>query len=243
MHQETLEKTPPAANAKSDWLRWFENKEFTTDWLTHKLPRWFPALAPFRDQAVQVLDVGSFEGRSSIAFLEYLPASRVTTIDMFVDAEIEGRFDRNLAPYADRTCKVKGRAAQVLDDLHAKGEEFDVIYLDAGKRRDEVFAHSALAWPLLKVGGVLIWDDLLWERERPAAERPEYGIRHFCVAFADSLTILHDGSQMIVTKTRNWPKTAGIAFYWQGVRSKISKFRPKRALKRLVKRFRRRLLA
>jgi predicted O-methyltransferase YrrM len=210
MRQETLKNAPSAPIVKGEWLHWFEDKEFTSDWLTQQLPHWFPVLAPFRDRAVQVLDVGSFEGRSSIVFLEYLPLSTVTTIDIFWNAEFEGRFDRNLASYADRVYKIKGRAAHILDDFYAKGRKFDVIYLDAAKRRDEVFAQSALAWPLLNVGGVLIWDDLLWERERPAEERPEYGIRHFCAAFAETLNILHDGYQMIVIKTQAWPKVEDV---------------------------------
>jgi hypothetical protein len=63
--------------------------------------------------------------------------------------------------------------------------------------------------PLLKIDGVLIWDDLLWNREHPAEERPESGIRLFRAASAASLNILHDGCQMIVIKTRDRPKTEG----------------------------------
>jgi predicted O-methyltransferase YrrM len=241
MHQETLENAPSAPIVKSEWLRWFEDKEFTSDWTTNRFPHWFPALTPFRDQAVQVLDVGSFEGRSSIVFLEYLPVSTVTTIDIFWDAEIEGRFDRNLASYADRVRKIKGRAAHVLDDFCAKGRKFDVIYLDAAKMRDEVFAQSALAWPLLKVGGVLIWDDLLWERERPAEERPEYGIRHFCAAFADSLNILHDGYQMIAIKTHDWPKTKDIVNLGNMVEKWVPA-RPRKQIRKIRRKLERKLI-
>jgi predicted O-methyltransferase YrrM len=118
---------------------------------------------------------------------------------------VEQRFDRNLAQFGDRVTKIKGGAAPVLDRMRAGGNTFDIIYLDAGKRRDWVFALSALAWPLLRVGGVLIWDDLRWGRGKPDDERPESAIQLFRSAFSSCLEILHEDRQMIVRKKAEWP--------------------------------------
>jgi predicted O-methyltransferase YrrM len=199
---------------------WFGNKEFTSDWLTEKILPWFEILRPLRETAVEVLDVGSYEGRSAVAFLSYLPHSRVSCIDTFRSDEVfwsqadsssvEEKFDRNMAPYCNRVRKIKNRAATALDQLATDGAEFDVIYLDAGKRRDWVYSLTALAWPLLRTGGILIWDDLTWgeSKGRPSEERPGDAIRLFRQTFATCLEVLHEDKQLIARKTAKWPTKA-----------------------------------
>lgn len=194
---------------------WFEGKTFTTDWLGSKLNPWLAALAPFRDMPVQVLELGAFEGRSAIAFLEYLPLSHVSSVDRFIFVNkhadgsdgltVEDRFDANLKSYGSRITKIKGSVLSVLDDLTRNRARFDVIYIDAGKQRDSVFANTAAAWPLLKVDGIIIWDDLDWGSKLPSADRPGDAIRLFAKSFAPCLHILHQRSQLIARKTSDWP--------------------------------------
>lgn len=187
-----------------EWKTWFEGKELTTDWLSKKISYWFPALLPFRSKKCSVLEIGSYEGRSAIAFLEYLPKSHLTAVDIFAQEGVEERFDNNLRPYGDRVTKIKGRGIAVMDEM-LKKRSFDVIYLDTGKHRSRTFANSALAWPLLKVGGVLIWDDLTWGAKNTADARPHDGIWQFCLSFEECITYLHEGAQMIVRKEHEWP--------------------------------------
>jgi predicted O-methyltransferase YrrM len=198
-----------------DYSAWFEGKEFSTDWLSSKIIPWFTALQAWRDAPAEVLEVGSYEGRSAIVFLSYMPAAHVTCVDTFkledvtagidLGQVVEQRFDANLLPFGDRLTKIKGAAAGALDQLRAEGKSYDVIYLDAGKKRDGVFGMSALAWPLLRVGGVLIWDDLKWGAGKADKDRPESAIRLFCSAFSDAVEVLHDDRQMIVRKSSDWP--------------------------------------
>lgn len=200
---------------RPDVAAWFEGKSFTTDWLGSKLDPWLAALASFREMPVQVLELGAFEGRSAIAFLEYLPLSHVSSVDRFVfvtkhadgsdGLTVEDRFDANLKSYGPRITKIKGSVLSVLDDLTRSRARFDVIYIDAGKQRDSVFANTAAAWPLLKVDGIIIWDDLDWGSKLPSANRPGDAISLFARSFAPCLDILHQRSQLIARKTSDWP--------------------------------------
>jgi predicted O-methyltransferase YrrM len=187
-----------------DWKSWFKDKEFTTDWLSMKLPHWLTPLRPWIDTEAEVLEVGSYEGRSAVAFLEYLPRCHLTAVDIFIDPKVEGRFDRNMAPYGDRVTKMKKRGIPVMERMLDQ-RSFDIIYLDTGKTRSVAFANSALAWPLLRVGGVMIWDDLIWGTDRSVDKRPEQGIRQFHSSFATCMEVLHEGHQLIAKKTRDWP--------------------------------------
>jgi predicted O-methyltransferase YrrM len=186
---------------------WFAGKALTgPDWVTTRVPFWAEALAAKRAEPVEVLEIGSYEGRSAIVFLELLPACRLTAVDVFVDPNVEANFDANMARYPGRTTKHKGRALQHMDELYAGGRQFDVIYLDAGKVREGTLAQGALAWGLLKVGGILIFDDLLWKPEKPDRERPESAIRLFAAAFRPAVTFLPaHRSQVIMAKHADWP--------------------------------------
>lgn len=189
----------------SAWRQWYAEKEFTSDWLTEKLPSWIATLAPFRETAKDILDVGAYEGRSAIAFLELCPGATVTSIDIFSDPLVEARFDRNLMPYGRRLLKLKGRALSALDRLYDNGRQFDIVYLDAAKRRTETLAQSVLAWSLLREGGILIWDDVRWKPHLPDAQRPGPGIELFAATFAGCYERLHRDRQLIVRKSAEWP--------------------------------------
>lgn len=190
-----------------EWEAWFEGKDFTTDWLTNKLDPWLKCLAPLRAKRDKkaILELGPFEGRSTVAMLEMFPDSHVTTVDTFQLGDSEDRFDRNLAPYGERCEKIKGRAVPAMDSLRRKKKTFDLIYLDAGKRRDDAFVQSVSAWTLLNVGGYAIWDDLTWKPDADPEDRPGPAIDTFAELFKPCLVELHRGKQLIVRKVSAWP--------------------------------------
>lgn len=194
----------------ADTQRWFEGKELTADWLGAKLATWLPVLAPMRTRAVNVLELGSYEGRSAIAFLEFLPLANVVTVDFFPDAEVEARCRRNLAPYGERATIMKGWGSGILDELTNKKRQFDVAYIDAGKSAHGVLARSVLVWGLLKLDAIVIWDDLRWGADRPPLERPGTGIDTFASLFGPCMTVLLRQRQLIARKTAEWPMAAEI---------------------------------
>jgi predicted O-methyltransferase YrrM len=180
---------------------------FTFDWTTPHCQQWVAALSGRINQTLQILEIGSFEGRSARFFLETFPQAHVTCVDTF-SPKRSAKFDHNVRPYRRRVTKRAGRSAAVLDRLTAESRRYDVIYIDGDHRRVSVLADSVLAWHLLKLGGLLIWDDYLWEAEQPSDTRPQHAIDIFCSAFAPCLRELHWGYQVIVEKTADWPTPA-----------------------------------
>lgn len=184
--------------------KWFAEKEFTADWTSGHIRKWYQILDRFRDQTVEILEIGSLEGRSAIFFLEFMPKAQITCIDIF-PGDYGDRFDRNLEPYSARLTKIKGRSVSALDTLLVAKKKFDFIYVDGSHRREDVLTDSVLAWRLLKIGGILIWDDYKWRRDQPSEVRPEHAIDLFCSMFAGCYEELHRDYQVIIKKTAEWP--------------------------------------
>jgi hypothetical protein len=98
---------------------WFRGKQFTTDWTSENFTIWRRVLSPLRKKPLRILEIGSWEGRSALFFLNFFPHATITCIDTFEGGHgeptefadkvpgIQERFDHNLAPFGSRTEKLK----------------------------------------------------------------------------------------------------------------------------------------
>jgi methyltransferase family protein len=194
---------------------WFWRGTFTSDWTWKNYSVWRRVLARWRDKPVRIVEIGSWEGRSAIFFLKYLRRSTIVCIDTFAGTEEEGyvygllgdqlagvaaRFDRNVAPFADRVEKIKSRSAPALARLQAEKRRFDLAYIDGGHRYDDVMADSLGIWALMAPGGIVIWDDYEWAPEFAREERPQAAIDDFLRAHAGGYRLLVKGYQVIVER-------------------------------------------
>jgi predicted O-methyltransferase YrrM len=183
--------------------RWYESATFTSDWTSAHFETWAAVLAPLRDRPVQVLEIGAFEGRSAIFFLEYLSLSRIVCVDRFSsdsDPGYEQRFRLNTKKYNPRLKAIKGDSAVALLDLLTSSRRFDLIYIDGSHARDDVLIDSLLSWRLLRVGGIIIWDD--YELDISPYIGPRQAIDLAQVLYQGCFVELHRGKQVIVQKTR-----------------------------------------
>jgi predicted O-methyltransferase YrrM len=62
------------------------------------------------------------------------------------------------------------------------------------------YTDAVLSWPLLKVGGLMIFDDYLWNTDKPAGERPQMAIDQFLQERQQKHVLLHQEYQVIVQK-------------------------------------------
>ena len=180
-----------------------EGYSFTSDWVSGNTPNWLAWLAPFRNQpGVRMLEIGSFEGRSAIWFLENIlshTTAHLTCIDPF-PLPWDLRFDHNLrvSGQVSKVTKVQGRSADILPGVVPSS--MDIIYVDGSHRARDVLMDAVLAWRLLKPTGVMIFDDYLWELDFAAPERPQMAIELFLEMFAGQYTLLGKGYQVAIRK-------------------------------------------
>jgi predicted O-methyltransferase YrrM len=177
---------------------------FTTDWISTQVKHWRQDFAKFAGcPGVRMLEIGSFEGRSAVWFLENVlthPTSRLICVDPFLDPLVELRFDHNmkLCEAGARLDKRRAFSEKVLPQLERAS--FDLIYVDGLHRAPTVLFDAMLSWELLKPGGVLTFDDYEWEPQRTPEDRPKLAIDLFLSSHAGRYDILHRGYQITVSK-------------------------------------------
>jgi Methyltransferase domain len=194
---------------------WFAGKTFGYDWTSCHFPTWASLLARYRDLSARVIEVGSWEGRSALFFMNYLPQSQLVCIDTFEGSEehrahpeafandlpeIERRFDANLALFADRIEKRKAPSAVALAEFGIDGRRFDIAYIDGSHCSADVYSDGVLTWPMLVPGGIMIFDDYEWEYMPEPRSNPKLGIDSFLRAFEGQFRIIHKGFQVATEK-------------------------------------------
>lgn len=187
---------------------------FTYDWFTgagcHKT--WPEYINKFRGKPITVLEIGCFEGQATVWLLENIlnhPDSRIICVDTFegsaehkvlgIDwSKIEGQFHENVKLWKDKVSVHKGKSIDVLRQLSRS--IFDIAYIDGSHAAPDVITDACLTWPLLRPNSVLIFDDFEWIGGTGPLDRPKLAIESFLSVFADQLTVLHKGYQVILRK-------------------------------------------
>lgn len=188
---------------------------FANTWFDGSIELWVELLSPLKalGRPVEMLEVGSWEGRSTLFLLGYFPEGKLTAVDTWeggvehkhlpgLDA-LEQRFDRNVAAFRERLVKRKGLSSIVLAELAAiEKERFDFIFIDGSHFADDVMVDAVMAWQLLRSGGILVFDDYLWRNERYGWKRnPAQAINLFLRLIRGDFTLLHAGHQLAIRKT------------------------------------------
>lgn len=150
-------------------MRWVSpvQGEFSTDWFHHNIPYWEQWLASLRGESgLRALEVGSFEGRSTVWLCENILTaadSSIDCVDLFqadpVYGDYHSRFRANTATWRERIREFPGSS---FDSLRRIDGPYDIVYIDGWHSAFGALADGVMAWPLLKVGGVMIFDDYLW---------------------------------------------------------------------------------
>lgn len=196
---------------------YFVGKELTTNWISRNYHLWAEILAPWREVSLRILEIGSWEGRSALFFLNYLPNASITCVDTFAGSiehrawplsqqelqlrDIEKRFDNNLAPFAHRVHKRKQDSLVALGKLGIEGRRFDLVFVDGSHLAIDVYRDGVLSWPLVVPGGIVIFDD--YQRKLgPVEDLPHVGIDAFLGTIRENCDEVFRGHQLIIRKHR-----------------------------------------
>lgn len=107
--------------------------------------------------ARQILELGTAIGYGALWLARGAPEARVTTIDVDPDRIARARGYLERGGVLDRVDFIQGKALDVLPSLPGP---FDLVFVDAIKTEYRRYLDHTL--PKMRVGGLLVFDNLLW---------------------------------------------------------------------------------
>ena len=174
--------------------------EFTADWFSSHIPNWERLLRPWAGQPIQALEVGSYEGRSAVWLLQEIlthPEARLTCVDRWEWSDIQRRFRANIQETgrSQQVIECVGNSAQALRSLTGP---YDFIYVDGSHEARDIVTDIALAWPMLRVGGLLALDDYNWNGDVDFP--PRFAIDMFLQLWMTQMEVVHKRWQVFVKR-------------------------------------------
>lgn len=187
------------------------------DWFTSNIPTWLMA---FHKQSydkkteLNCLEIGSWQGQSAVFLLSYFEKAQLTCVDTWDGADehksghetntqilskIEKTFDANLSKYRDRLTKYKGTSYQYFNDNFEK-DMFDLIYIDGSHHSDDVVVDAIKSFEMLKVNGLIIFDDYFWKYYAKTMDNPCGAINSFIRLRHSQLEVICFDYQLVIRK-------------------------------------------
>jgi len=222
-YQKALEIRPDFPEARYQLsLTRYENQlilkgyHFTQDWFSGNILIWEQYLKHFINiPTLNVLEIGSWEGRSTCWLLDNIMThehNTITCIDTFEGSvehryghsyiqSLEGRFDFNIVRTGvpDKVKKNVGNSHEVMRSLPLNS--YDIVYIDGSHIASDVLQDAVLVWQLVKVGGFIIFDDYPFTFPQNPAWNTKIGIDAFMISFSDKFRVIHKAYQVILEKT------------------------------------------
>lgn len=185
---------------------------FTVDWFAFNISLWDKILPAYKPR--RILEIGSYEGRSACYLIESCAARNPIEIhcidtwqggiehDRTTMNAVEERFDRNVAIACARAknpvefVKHKELSHIALNALcgSTKRGTFDVIYIDGSHQGPDVLTDAVMSFQLLRVGGVMIFDDYIWSADETGKQdilnMPKLAVDAFMNVFQRKMYVL-----------------------------------------------------
>ncbi|KAF0412722.1 SAM-dependent methyltransferase [Gigaspora margarita] len=185
--------------------------KFTYDWFKYFIPDWENFLSHLKNQKINVLEIGAFEGRSTTWILEELfnnPESKLISVDPFDDTFLdvknyEATFHENvkITGKEKQNEVMKSLSSDALIKLNYESKiKFDFIFIDGSHVANDVLVDAVLAWNLLKEGGIIIFDDYELERYEEEYNNAKVAVDSFLKCYEPQIEVIHKGFQVIVKK-------------------------------------------
>lgn len=199
--------------------------EFGTDWFQINALNVWNSLIPTLDIG-KVLEVGAFEGAATTYLIENCGNKKhleIHCIDTWDGGEehdnidmplVEKRFDSNvehaktLVSKDVNVIKHKDYSSNAMPKLIVEGHAgtFDFIYIDGSHQAPDVLMDAVLGFKLLKVGGVMVFDDYTWRNDKTEdiTHIPKPAIDAFTSLYWNKLLPLRAViSQIYIKKTKD----------------------------------------
>ena len=186
-----------------------DNLRINEDWFSHNINTldFFFTKNKCYKKKINMLEIGSYEGNSSVFFLKYFPKLNLTCVDTFEGGIEQGNksFDQiyeyfkfNISNYKDRLKVVRDTSNNFFDSQN--NILYDLVYIDGSHHFEDVLNDARNSYKSLKKNGYLIFDDFLWNFYSNPNKNPIGAIKLFLKENFFRLKIVSIGYQIILKK-------------------------------------------
>ena len=200
------------------------NYKFTEDWFSaDDLVQFLPLKT---QEEIHFLEIGSFEGKSTVWFLENIllnEKSTITCIDPWttysqnnnsfdsynkVDSEWNFTDNKNtflhniyLSGFKNKVIIEQGFSNEILPKFILDKKKYDIIFIDGNHTSPFVITDGIMSWYLLKEGGLMIFDDYLWG-DTNSTLSPKLAVDSFINCFRDYIEVIWSEYRLVIKKIK-----------------------------------------
>lgn len=199
--------------------------KYSVDWFSNNIPIWeqaFQKCGLKGTHFLNFLEIGCFEGRATNYLLENILTGKdckIHVVDTFggsvnetgMNWDSSYDFDRlynqfcdNISNHKDRVIIHRGESGKILKS-EFENNSFDFIYIDGSHTAPDVLQDAVLSHPLLKTGGLLIFDDYGWKDPNAPdpTNSPAMAIDFFYAVNRNKYDVVMQGYQVGLLKKSN----------------------------------------
>lgn len=197
-------------------------QNYSVDWFSNNISTWEQVFDYYKLKGkdnLRFLEIGCFEGRATNYMLENILTGEGSTIDV-VDTfggskeeagmkwddsydfnELYNKFTHNISDNKDKVNIHRGMSGDILRS-EFQPNTFDFAYIDGSHTAYDVLQDAVLVHPLLKSGGIMIFDDFAWKdpNNLHPTNSPELGVTCFYNAYQLFYDAIFQGYQVGLIK-------------------------------------------
>ena len=146
----------------------FKSEDISKKWFTNNL--YFIKKNLANTKIKNLLEIGSYEGRSALFFLDLFKITKISCVDTWSGSDehkdinflaIENNFDFNTKSFKEKKTLLKFKMTS--DEFFKQNKnKFDFIYVDGDHAKDQVYKDLINSWSILNSNGFLLIDDYMW---------------------------------------------------------------------------------
>ncbi len=187
-------------------------KEFKQKWFLNNFEIFHYFFPTDYEKKFTYLEIGSFEGLSTLNVLYNYKNAKVFSIDLwnkpnknseplnvnFLD--VEKRFDKNLSDYS--FFKIKSDSVIAMRQLAKEDKKFDIIYVDGSHNGEDILCDAIECFKLLNLNGIIIFDDIININQEISKQSFE-GFNSFFEFYKDEIKLEYLSKIAIIKKINN----------------------------------------
>lgn len=149
-----------------------------------------------RDKTFEMIEIGCFEGRSTLWFFKHFPKVKIHCVDSFNGGEEHGGINFGIVRanfmlnLSDAPIVLEADKSESFFKHHP-WNNFEMAFVDGSHRSNDVLRDLIGCYDRLKVDGLIFADDYLWQGFPDEPHRnPKLAIDSFIACFKDKVEVL-----------------------------------------------------